>query len=78
MPNTWTETGVTWNNQPAVSGSPVATAGACSVGQWVEVDVTSAITGNGTYSFEAVSGSTNTAQFSSREGSNPPQVLVVP
>jgi hypothetical protein len=76
--NTWTETGVNWTNKPDVSGSPVAVAGACSVGQWVELDLTGAITGNGTYSFEATSGSTNTAQFSSREGSNPPQMVVVP
>jgi hypothetical protein len=61
-----------------VSGSPAGTAGACTTGQWVDVDVTSAVTGNGTYSFEATSGSTNTAEFSSREGTNAPQVLIVP
>jgi PKD repeat protein len=76
--NGWTETGVNWNNKPVVSGSPVATVGNGDVGTWIEVDVTSAITGNGTYSFEATSGSTNTAEFSSREGTNPPQVVIVP
>jgi PKD repeat protein len=76
--NGWTETGVNWNNKPVVSGSPVATVGTGDVGTWIEVDVTSAITGNGTYSFEATSGSTNTAAFSSREGTNPPQVVIVP
>jgi hypothetical protein len=76
--NGWTETGVNWNNKPVVSGSPVATVGNGNAGSWVEVDVTSAITGNGTYSFEATSGSTNTAEFSSREGANPPQVVIVP
>ena len=76
--NGWTETGVNWNNKPVVSGSPVATVGDGTTGTWVDVDVTSAITGNGTYSFEATSGSTNTAEFSSREGTNPPQVVIVP
>ena len=75
--NGWTETGVNWNNQPAIVGSPVAAVGSCTAGTWVDVDVTSAITGNGTYSFAATSGSTNTAQFSSREGTNPPQVAIV-
>jgi PKD repeat protein len=76
--NSWTESTVTWNTKPDVSGSPAGNAGACTTGQWVDVDVTSAITGNGTYSFEATSGSTNTAEFSSREGTNAPQVLIVP
>jgi PKD repeat protein len=76
--NSWTETGVNWNNKPVVSGSPAATAGACTTGAWVDVDVTSAISGNGTYSFEATSGATNTAEFSSREGANPAQVIVTP
>ena len=43
---------------------------------WVDVDLTGAVTGNGTYSFVATSSSTNTAVFSSREGSSPPQVIV--
>jgi len=76
--NGWTETGVNWNNKPAVGGSPAATVGACVTGNFVDVDVTSAITGNGTYSFEATSGSTNTGEFSSREGTNPPQVVIIP
>ena len=76
--NNWTETGVNWNNKPVVSGSPVASVTAPTVGQWVEIDVTNAITGNGTYSFEATSASTNTAIFSSREDPNAPQVVIVP
>ena len=76
--NGWTETGVNWNNKPVVGSSPAATVGACVTGTFVDVDVTSAITGNGTYSFEATSGSTNTAEFSSREGTNAPQVVIVP
>jgi hypothetical protein len=76
--NAWTESTVVWNTAPALAGSPVATAGAVTTGTWVDIDVTSAVTGNGTYSFMATSPSTNTAQFSSREGANAPSVVVVP
>jgi PKD repeat protein len=76
--NAWTESTVNWNTKPAVGGSPAGTAGACTTGTWIDVDVTSAIAGNGTYSFEATSASTNTGEFSSREGTDPPQVVIVP
>jgi PKD repeat protein len=75
--NDWTESTVVWGNKPAISGSPVASVGAVTVGTWVEVNLTSAITGNGTYSFEATTTSTNTAAFSTSQGTNPPQVVVV-
>jgi PKD repeat protein len=75
--NAWTESTVIWGNKPAISGSPVASVGAVTVGTWVEVDLTSAITGNGTYSFEATTTSTNTAAFYTSQGTNPPQVVVV-
>ena len=65
-----------WGNKPAISGSPVASVGAVTVGTWVEVDLTSAITGNGTYSFEATTTSTNTAAFETSQGTHPPQVVV--
>ncbi len=75
--NSWTESTVTWNTRPTVDGAPVAgTAGAATAGTWLEVDVTSTVTGNGTYSFEATSPSTNTAKFSSREGTTAPQLVV--
>jgi PKD repeat protein len=75
--NNWTESTVNWNTAPTVSGSPVATLGAVGVGSWIEVDLTSAITGNGTYSFMATSPSANSAEYSSNQGANPPQVIVV-
>ena len=76
--NNWSESTVVWNNAPQPSGSPLATLGAVTAGTWVEIDLTSAVTGNGTYSFTATSPSTNTAQFASSQGTNVPQVLVVP
>ena len=76
--NAWSESTVVWNNAPPVTGSPVATLGAVTAGTWVEIDLTSAVPGNGTYSFMATSPSTNTAQFASSQGTEVPQVLVVP
>jgi hypothetical protein len=75
--NAWLEGGVVWDNKPVVSGSPVTSVGAITVGTWVEIDLTDAITGNGTYSFEATSTSTNTAAFSTNQGTNAPQVVVI-
>ena len=75
--NNWTENTVIWGNKPEISGSPVASVGAITAGTWVEIDLTSAITGNGTYSFEATSTSTNTGEYSTSQGANPPQVVVV-
>jgi PKD repeat protein len=75
--NDWTESTVVWGNKPAISGSPVVSVGAVTVGTWVEVDLTSAITGNGTYSFEATTTSTNTAAFDTSQGTQLPQVVVV-
>jgi hypothetical protein len=42
----------------------------------MELDLSSVVSGNGTYSFVLVSSSTDSAYFSSREGGNPPQLAV--
>lgn len=76
--NGWTETSVVWDTAPAPGATPVGTVGTVATGTWVDVDVTKAVTGNGTYSFTATSPSTNTAQFASRESTTPPQVVYVP
>jgi hypothetical protein len=72
----WLESGLRWNNAPAISGSPLASAGAVSDGQTIELDVTAAITGNGVYSFALRNNSSNTVAYRSKQGSNPP-VLVI-
>nr|MBA3527844.1 DNRLRE domain-containing protein [Propionibacteriaceae bacterium] len=72
----WTESGITWSTRPARSASPVADAGAIAAGSWVEYDVTSVVRGGGTYGFVLASGSADGANFSSRQGSNPPQLLL--
>ena len=76
--NSWTETGISWNNAPVISGSPVAVLGTVTIGQWVEIDVTSLVSANGSYSFAALSPSTDTVRFSTREGVNPPRLIITP
>ncbi|HEX2222173.1 MAG TPA: DNRLRE domain-containing protein, partial [Candidatus Limnocylindria bacterium] len=79
VPSTWTETGLTWNNAPPLDGSPLATLGSVTANTWKEIDVTSAITGNGSYSFGIKEGTTSDSAFySSREGANPPQLIITP
>ncbi len=72
----WLESGLTWNNAPGITGSPLDEEGAVALGAWVEFDVTAAVTGNGSYSFGMTSGSTNIAGYSSKEGANPPQLVI--
>jgi hypothetical protein len=72
----WTETGITWNNAPPISGSPVGTAGAAVVGTWVEFDVTSLIASGTSISFALSGGSTNAVDYSSRTGTQAPQLVI--
>ena len=78
----WTETGLTWNNRPADSGIDcfVSDFGGTPAGQWESWDVPD-VTANGTYTFVVVgketgSGFNDRVQFSSREGANPPQLII--
>ena len=76
----WAEN-ITWNTKPGIDGPQVATLGAAALNSTVEVDLTSAIGGNGSYSFaiSLPSSNTNTLAYASREYStvaNRPQLLV--
>lgn len=74
---TWSETGTTWNNQPALDGASVGSIGAVTADGWYELDVTSVVTGNGTFSFGATSTSTDGAYYDTREsGADAPQLVV--
>ena len=73
VPSTWSETGLTWNNAPALAGSPLITQGAVSGGSTVSLDVTNAVVNQtGDVSFGITSGSADFVQYSSREGAHPP------
>ena len=73
---TWQEETVTWNTAPAAGTSQLASLGAVNPGLWYEVDLTSFITGDGTYSLRITSLSTNGADYSSKEGAQPPQLVI--
>ncbi|MGZ6951935.1 MAG: PKD domain-containing protein [Acidimicrobiia bacterium] len=72
----WTETGINWNNAPPLTGTPFASVGTTTAGQWIEIDVTAQVTGNGAFTFAATSPSTNTVTFASRESAFAPQLVI--
>jgi hypothetical protein len=75
--NGWTETGITWNNAPAIAGIALAAAPSAPLNSWVEFDVTSAISGNGTFSLAVKGGSSDNVYFNSRQATtNKPQLVV--
>jgi hypothetical protein len=74
--NGWTETGITWANKPARTGPRAADLGAVAKGTWVEYDVTGVVTGNGDWTFALAGPAADGTVFSSREGADPPQLVV--
>ena len=74
--NTWTETGITWNNRSARTSGALEDKGALAENSWVDYNVTNVITGNGTYSFILATDAADLLGLSSREGSSAPQLVV--
>jgi hypothetical protein len=64
--NGWSETGITATTAPA-SSVPVATMAPLTANGWAAADVSSVVTGNGTYTFALTTSSTVSKQFGSRE-----------
>jgi chitodextrinase len=74
--NSWSESGTTYNNQPAL-GNVVGSSGPLTAGTWTEVDVTPLVTGNGQLSVALTSTSGTAASYASREtGANAPQLVI--
>jgi hypothetical protein len=73
----WQEETLTWNNAPAALPTLLASLGSVSANNWYEVDLTSLITGDGTYSLRITSTSSDGADYSSKEGTNPPQLVIM-
>ncbi|MFD7977597.1 DNRLRE domain-containing protein [Streptomyces sp. NPDC059071] len=78
MSNTsWSETSVTYNNKPAIDGAVLGSLGSVARNAWYEVDVTSYVKGNGTFSIGVTSTSSNGADYDSREtGATGPQLVL--
>jgi hypothetical protein len=66
----------TFSNAPTF-GASVGTSGAITANSWTSVNVTALVTGAGTYNFVMTTTSNTATSFSSREGPNPPQLVVV-
>ena len=76
VPTTWSESTLTWNNQPAL-GTAVDSVTGVTAGQYRELDVSGHVTGNGTFAL-AVTGSATQARFASTESSSnrPPELAL--
>ena len=73
--NSWSEGSITYNTAPA-TGALINGSGSVSSG-WIEIDVTSYVGGNGTFSLALLADSTGRTLFSSDEGANAPELVVV-
>ena len=74
----WTEAEITWNNRPARTSEELANRAGIRKDSWEAFDVTAAVTGNGTFSFVLAADSNDAATFSSRQGSQPPELVITP
>ena len=73
----WTEGGVTYAGRPARMGPEAARTGAVSAGRWVELDVTSLVTGPGTVTFELAGANGDGTDFKSRNATiNRPELVI--
>ncbi|MEP6757963.1 MAG: DNRLRE domain-containing protein [Actinomycetota bacterium] len=72
----WTETGITWASRPARTSGPTDDKAGINTGTWVEYDVSSLMTGNGTWAYVLAGLSTDGVDFNSREGTNKPQLVI--
>jgi len=71
----WSEGAITWSTAPPL-GTTIANLAAGVAGTWVEVDVTPAVTGNGSFAFGVGKTPTDSVYYGSRESANPPQLVI--
>jgi hypothetical protein len=73
---TWGETALTWNNAPALNPAVVAQATGYANNAYVPFDATSLVSGSGLVSMALSTASSTWEGFTSREGTNKPQLIV--
>jgi hypothetical protein len=49
--NAWSENTITWNDRPELTGGPYGSVERIAEDSWVDVDISEAVTGDGTYTF---------------------------
>jgi hypothetical protein len=74
--NSWVESTLTYNTAPP-AGATIGSSTAVNAGTFTEIDVTTYVTGSGLFSFRVSSADTSRVTFNSREGNNPPQLVIV-
>ncbi len=72
----WSEQILTAGNAPLISGPALSSAGRVSTGGEVALDVTSAVAGNGTFSFGIQNASGDLVRYESRESESAPKLVV--
>ncbi len=72
----WSEAEITWDLRPERTNEELDNQGSIATETWVEYDVTQAVTGDGTFSFVLAADSGDAATFSSRQGSQPPELVI--
>jgi len=72
---TWTEGGITYDNAPLV-GTLLGSQGSFSGGAYFEVDLTSHVTGDGTYVFAITTTSNTNISMGSRDSANMPELVI--
>ncbi len=73
----WTESGLTWSTRPPIPSAVLASVAALNPGDLAEFDLSSVVTGDGTYCFALDSLSADGVAYNSREGSERrPQVIL--
>ena len=74
--STWSETSLNWNNRTALAGQGVGKVTNIATSTWAEFDVSSIVTGNGTYDLVLAGTSADGVDFHSREATNKPQLVL--
>ncbi len=70
---------MTWNTAPAAYGSPIASIGSVEKATWYDIDVTDLFSSGDILdaaSIRITSNSWNRAMYSSKEGQEPPQLVI--
>ena len=72
----WAEDWPTWNRPQSTDGPQLGSLPASGPDEWFQVDVTSVVAGDGPLAFVLLPGGSGGADFSSREGGHPPELIV--
>jgi hypothetical protein len=72
----WTGATITWATRPGSTGPAASDARRLHAGEWIDLDVTSIVHGNGTYAFRLRSTSADALETSSMQGPGDPRLVV--